>query len=322
MKAVIVGCGQIAGGYDRDSAPQQILTHAKAFRAAENVELVGAFDSDPNKLRNFCNDWGLGPPLRSLSETIEQLKPDIVSICTPTPTHLSVVKELAKHTIRGVICEKPLAYNFNDAKKITETCKENDIYLLVNYHRRWDIELNSIKKRIQSGEFGKALHGRVLFTKGLIHNGSHFVNLFESFFGPVKEKRPFSASPWQDGDNSVSFELLFQNGFRAVFQSCHPSPYQFNEIDLFFEHKRIEITKAGAEIHETAIQTTGAVPVLASTKKTREGTIHTAMLEVVQNMANTISNGARLTMEAEEALSTLKLCIEINYLANNVLEEI
>lgn len=311
MKAVIVGCGQIAGGYDRISQNHKILTHAKAYQKADGIELVGAFDPDHEKCAAFSRDWDLGKPKASLAATLAEYCPDVVSVCSPTNTHHAVVMEVAKFGVRGIICEKPLAYSFVEAREILERCQQDNITLLVNYHRRWDLELTLLAKRIRGGEFGQPLHGRVVYTKGLIHNGSHFVNFLVSIFGEITEKVPFSKSSLGAEDIALSFEVRFKNGFKVIFQACHPSPYQFNEIDLFFERKRIEITQAGAQIIETDVTEFGDLRVLNPLKNAREGTIGVAMLAVVQNMVNSLTSDCPLNMAPDEALTTLNTCIEL-----------
>ena len=94
----IVGCGKVAH------------RHVPALRAAYGVELVAAFDVDPNAAR------ATGAAVAgSLAELIERV--DLVAVCTPPETHADVAVA-ALEAGRDVLIEKPLATTLEDADRI------------------------------------------------------------------------------------------------------------------------------------------------------------------------------------------------------------
>jgi predicted dehydrogenase len=62
-------------------------------------------------------------------------------------------------------------------------CQDNDIQLIVNYMRNSLPDSIEIKSKIDSGEYAGHVKGMVWYAKGLIHNGSHFLNLLKYWMG-------------------------------------------------------------------------------------------------------------------------------------------
>jgi hypothetical protein len=57
--------------------------------------------------------------------------------------------------------------------------------LAVNYMRRFEPGAASLKKRIESGEFGSIFKGVAWYSKGIMNNGSHFIDLLRFWLGEV-----------------------------------------------------------------------------------------------------------------------------------------
>lgn len=80
---------------------------------------------------------------------LEQLCPDIVSICTPEHTHLSVfLKMLRHHTPRAVFVEKPLATSRDGCERIVSLCRSHRIVLAVNHARAWDSDIRRLRPTV------------------------------------------------------------------------------------------------------------------------------------------------------------------------------
>ena len=82
LKAAIIGCGDIAGGYDEKSTDNGIYTHAGAYRVC-GVKIVAVFDVDINRARSFSVYWGVDRVYEDLNDLYAGDEYDFVSICTP-----------------------------------------------------------------------------------------------------------------------------------------------------------------------------------------------------------------------------------------------
>ena len=57
LKALIIGCGNIAGGYDLRGSKREVWTHAKAYQQNPGIDLIGVIDSSAQVARKFARTW-------------------------------------------------------------------------------------------------------------------------------------------------------------------------------------------------------------------------------------------------------------------------
>ena len=128
------------------------------------------------------------PSFNSVKELISKLQPNIISIATPTDSHLSILKEIIEvDSLKSVLMEKPLAKSFIESKEIYDLCKSKNLNLFVNFVRRCDPGINNLKLMIKQGEFKGSFQANVNYSKGLLHNGIHFIDIFMYLFGDIKD---------------------------------------------------------------------------------------------------------------------------------------
>ena len=98
-----------AGYPDRAKWSERYLyTHAEAYLAIKDrVELVGFVEPDIARAQYAHATFG-GASYKDVEPAIRDLKPDIVSICTPPETHFEMLSSCYGNGVRGYWCEKPL----------------------------------------------------------------------------------------------------------------------------------------------------------------------------------------------------------------------
>lgn len=98
------------------------------------------------------------------------------------------------------------------------------------------------RRRLQAGELGRLLHGQLTYGKGLLSNGSHFVNLAEAWLGPLSMGQVIdSGFPCFGFDREVNLVLLAEHHRQAPLQvrSVGAAALRAGELDLWFEHGRL-----------------------------------------------------------------------------------
>lgn len=237
-KALIIGAGQIAGGFDEPNS-EAVLTHAHAFCKNPDTELLGFYDINSEQAKKMAEKWGVKP----FSEPINA---DIISICTPDFCHLSSLKVALKLNPKVIFLEKPLSNSVVEAEEIIKISK--NVPILVNFSRRFTPEFQNLAKRIKSGEFGDFQTGVGYYGKGYIHNGSHMRNLLNLFFGKIKNVRETeSFIDFSENDPTKSVELTFEKG-KFNMQGVNCNNFTLFELDLVFEKGRIRILNSGYDI--------------------------------------------------------------------------
>jgi predicted dehydrogenase len=192
VRTLLIGLGRIGMGYDLDSptSDHKVRTHAKAFSQHEGFTLVGAVDPDESLREAFTLHYRL-PAFESVFEALEEVNPEIAVIATPTDTHQRVLNQvLTAKSIAAVLCEKPLAPSSQEAMEMRNHAETRGVRLFVNYIRRSTPGAALIREALHSGRIPGPFRGVAVYSNGLLHNGTHAIDLLQYWFGePLKVGR-------------------------------------------------------------------------------------------------------------------------------------
>jgi predicted dehydrogenase len=102
--------------------------------------------------------------------------------------HISKYYKTLSSIIQNLFfCEKPLALSYEDVQQIVSLYKEKNIYLQVNFTRRFLKEFYEIEKIISDGKLGQLESVTFYYSRGLIHNASHYLDLINWFIGETEQ---------------------------------------------------------------------------------------------------------------------------------------
>jgi predicted dehydrogenase len=317
LKVVILGAGNIAQSLDSVEG-DSILTHVKGFKRNPNFSVIGIYDIDSQKSKDAMKKWDIPLALNN-PEEILNLKPDVVSICTPDQTHIEYLKLCLQAEPKLVFCEKPIGLNFEESKKIVDEYNERKIYLAVNYSRRWIPEIIRYTDPKMVKGYGKALSCRIRYVKGFLHNASHFIDLLNSFVSSklLDGVRISEIFDYSEDDPSISASCMLSSsgGVFPLYIEGYDSRKMlilefeiiFEKIRIFFEHKN------GAWITSYELQQDNKNPVLFEfTKELRNKIDYSnAMKNAIVNIYNTLCGNELLFSTGYTALESLKLCKQI-----------
>lgn len=251
LSVSLIGAGNIAAGYD-SPGDSHILTHAHAIKDNPKFQCNGFYDVDEAKAHTASAKWGF--PVIESFQALQKGKPDLVVVCSPDHQHLPDLEQLIPAAPRFILCEKPLTVNYTDSKLIAVKLAEKNIRLLVNYQRRFDDTSRSLMRAYLDGKFGRVLAVNVLYSKGILHNGSHAVNFLLYLFGmPVgvlATKKTFDFYP---EDPTVSGTLFFES-FVASFSAGDEKLFSVFEIDIVFEKGRFRFTSSGNDFEQYEVR--------------------------------------------------------------------
>jgi predicted dehydrogenase len=244
--SAIIGLGKIGMLYDRHlPAPAFVLSHARAFAEHPDFLLAGAADPDPSRRDDFFRTFGASA-YPTTGELMAAVKPDVLVIASPTANHAEVLREaLENYAPRVVLCEKPLAYNSAETRAMIGACDRRGIPLLVNFIRRADPGIREFAKRIESGQITTPFKAAVWYSKGLLHNGSHMVDLMSFWFGPVRDVRLVqSGRALPNGDAEPDFQATFDCG-SAIFCAAWEEHFSYYTLDLVTASGRLCYEQGG-----------------------------------------------------------------------------
>ena len=152
MKYALIGCGRIA------------VNHIKAALNNE-LSIVAVCDILPKKMESLLAKYDLQNDksitrYADYKEMIEAEKPELVSIATESGIHAEIALYCIKNKI-NVIIEKPMAMSMEDADKIIEAAKANNVKVSACHQNRFNVAIQELRKAIEAGRFGKLSHGSI-----------------------------------------------------------------------------------------------------------------------------------------------------------------
>ncbi len=176
IKVGIIGCGGIANG-----------KHMPSVRQLPDVEMVAFCDLIPEKAEAAKRTFGT-PDAKVYTDYRDLLKdPSItaVHVCTPNRSHSFITVD-ALHAGKHVICEKPMAINSAEAKKMLDAAKESGKILTVGYQTRYKAEAAYMKRLCEDGELGEIYYAKALaLRRRAVPTWGVFLNEYEQGGGPL-----------------------------------------------------------------------------------------------------------------------------------------
>ena len=118
----LVGCGKVGH------------THARALRALPQSRFIAVCDPMEERAVEFGLTYGV-EAYTSLEAMLLRERPDVVTVCTPHPTHADVVA-LCADSGANVLVEKPLAPDLAGCDRAIEACVAAQVKLGVISQRR------------------------------------------------------------------------------------------------------------------------------------------------------------------------------------------
>ena len=131
--------------------------HAERFQEVSDCKIVAAVDVDRARTEAFCKKHGIPTAYTSLEEVLARADIDAVSNVTPDAFHapLSIkCLQAGKH----VLCEKPLALNHADARRMVAVASKSGLINMINLsYRDWSC-IQGVAALVQRGGLGEMRH--------------------------------------------------------------------------------------------------------------------------------------------------------------------
>jgi len=248
-KAIVIGCGWI--GAEEKDYPKTIqpATHAGAYKSHPRIELAGLVDVNPRKLSTAQKFFPGTPSFNSAKEMFKKIKPDIVSIATPTNSHSQLVQLAAQFKTKAIICEKPISNSLKEAKKMIKACQNNKSLLFINHQRRFDPLMQEWRNKVKNGLIGNILQASCYYYNGLLNNGTHCIDLLRFFLGEISwvQATTNSKTSISKNDKNVDALIGFKNNARVTIQSLSKN-YGFLNFYFYGTKGRITLKNLGYEV--------------------------------------------------------------------------
>lgn len=164
-KAIVVGAGSIGNA------------HMDGYNRVDEVDVVAVVDPLEAARKTYMDDYSIPRGYATLAEALEKEEPDIVSVCTWHLLHDPVTAEAAAGpSVKGIICEKPMAIGMARADRMVEACDANDVKLVISHQRRFTPGWEKAKELVEAGAIGEPLRADLRVKEGLANWGTHSID--------------------------------------------------------------------------------------------------------------------------------------------------
>ncbi len=233
-------------GYDYSDRNSMGISHARAIEKHPDFFCIGAFDLDEEKSIQFEKEFSV-KTFNRLEAGLQECKPDVVIIATPTKEHLLTLIEVLRNcTPLVILCEKPLAIDQKTGESFLQSAAAAKVPVFVNYFRNSAKSTLDIREYISTGVFKQPFYGKCRYNKGTLNTASHFLNLFELWFGSdfIFKMTDQFPNPNDKNDPNVSGELVFPSGVISMQADLSESELIF-EAQLHFQNGVLFYSKEG-----------------------------------------------------------------------------
>ncbi len=312
-KAVIIGAGKIASSFDTPKS-KHVLTHAHALTQHPRVSLVGIADVDPVRGKTEAKKWGT-QYFASQIEMINVCTPDIIVIATPNSTHKKILLEALKAKPRVIILEKPAVNEKHEVGVVRRTAKIARVPVIVNFRRRFDPSVTEVRDALIKGKYGSILVAHALYTKGILHNGSHLIDLARYLFGEMTSaKAHFSTDDFSEGEPTIGGIATFERCPQFYLMAGDERSFYVFELTIVTEKYRICFRDEGMNISVEKVQQDTYYPgvsILGSSKTTKTK-LTQAMTTMVNHAVQVADGGEESHSSLENALLTQEACYKLS----------
>jgi predicted dehydrogenase len=142
-------------------------SHLAGIAHQPGVNLVGIADpTDPKRWR-ISGDYAATVRFADAKALFEALKPDLVSICTPTRFHCELTL-LALRAGAHVVCEKPMAMTVSEAEDMDAACRAAGKLGAVNFSYRNAVAFRYGRGLIRNGKLGQLKRVSVAYLQSFL----------------------------------------------------------------------------------------------------------------------------------------------------------
>jgi predicted dehydrogenase len=314
LRAVVVGLGQAGSRFDEEPGRTAIWSHVGAYlHLAARFELCGGADVAPASLAAFrarCPDL---PACETVDELI-RLRPQVASVCTPADSHAAVVSRLlACPDLRLIWCEKPLALELAEARRLVEACRARNVLLMTSFNRHWLPLWRRVRAMIDEGAVGAVRSLRVAMPNRFYSVGSHAVDLALMLGGPVDEIAALELPALTEGEEpAVTAVLRHRSGAAGIVQVTGFKPQLIVEAEVIGDDGRLWAREDSGRI---VIERFAASPRYAGYRQLDRTTEETAesldtfspFVAMAENAADAVTCGVPLACDGDHALEVQRV---------------
>jgi predicted dehydrogenase len=160
--------------------------HLRGYEASPKAEVVCVCDIDTERMDEVLEEREGIEGYTDYAEMLQHDDLEAVSIALPNYLHAPVTID-ALGQGKHVLCEKPMAMNAEEARRMKQTAEKAGRTLMLHFNMRFMSTAATVRPLIKSGDIGQVYHGTTTYTRrdGYPNPGTWFGQKQKSGGGPL-----------------------------------------------------------------------------------------------------------------------------------------
>jgi len=248
LKWGVAGCGKFTE-----------TTFIPTLQLLKKNVITSVYSSNLNRAKEISNKFVVDSYYNNFQDFLKE-DFDIIYIGSANHDHHWQVIEAAKAG-KHILCEKPLALNFEQAEEMVKTCEENGVYLSINYVHRFHPLSVKVKEIIDKSLIGSVVNISASFNIDYEPNdnfrfdirksgggafrdlGTHMIDLLRYFGGEIVDIRGFidKVVYKSEVDDFAAAVVKFERGGYGYLNVSYNCKNSFNKIEIIGSHGSISL---------------------------------------------------------------------------------
>jgi len=146
--------------------------HLPALASHPNAKITAICGRNRDNARKMADTWHIPQVYTDYHDMIENAGLDALVISTPNATHYPITMKALEKGLH-VLCEKPLALTYADAKHMAETAHTKGVKHFVPFPYRFMPTARYLKELIDDGYIGRPYHLNLRYYTGYARDGQY-----------------------------------------------------------------------------------------------------------------------------------------------------
>ncbi|MBK8743025.1 MAG: Gfo/Idh/MocA family oxidoreductase [Betaproteobacteria bacterium] len=127
--------------------------HLEGWRDAPGAEVVAWCDADQAKAQAMAGEFGIPRTFADAAAMLDSVRPDLVDIVTPPPSHAALV---ALAHARGIpaICQKPVTPSWTESVALAAAADKSGVLCVIHENFRFQPWYREAKRLLAAGALG------------------------------------------------------------------------------------------------------------------------------------------------------------------------
>jgi predicted dehydrogenase len=173
--------------------------------------------------------------------------------------------------------------------------------------------MTKLKKFLGAGGIGTIQTVCGYYTKGTLHNGTHWFDLARFLIGDVSWALGYDRLEETGDDPTLDAQLGFTCGATAYLHACDAGAFSIFEMDLIGTFGRVRIVESGhvLEIHHVVDSPRYSGYQILEQKERLEGGMENTILRTVEDLVHCMENGSEPACSGADGVAALEIAFAV-----------